>query len=58
MCGMNSKISTRNASSVTSRVGIVRINSASRYRGLLEGEWKCAATARPKHISVKKAAMG
>lgn len=58
ICGTNSRMSTRNARSETRSVGNVSINRASRYRGEWAGEWKCAATASPKHINVRKAATG
>ena len=57
-CGMKSKMSTRNASSVSSRVGMVRMSSERRKRGECEGRWKCAAIARPRHTSTKNAAIG
>lgn len=57
-CGTNSRISTKKASSETSSVGNVSINRARRYRGEWAGEWKCAATESPKHISVRNAATG
>ena len=57
-CGTNSRMSTRKASSVTSRVGNVKIRSARRYRGEWAGEWKWAATESPKHMSVMRAATG
>jgi hypothetical protein len=57
-CGMNRRISTRKASSEASRVGMVRMKSASRKRGEWAGEWKCAATAREKHIKASNAATG
>lgn len=41
-----------------SRVGIVRMRTPRRKRGLWDGEWKCAATARAKQIRVRKVAMG
>jgi len=58
MCGTNSRMSTKKASSDTSSVGNVKINKARRYRGEWAGEWKCAATASEKHISVMRAATG
>jgi hypothetical protein len=57
-CGTNSKISTRKASSVTSSVGKVNISSPKRYFDEWAGEWKCAATERPKQTSVMRAATG
>ena len=41
-----------------SNVGIVRMSKARRYRGELEGAWKCAATAKPKQTRTKKVAIG
>jgi hypothetical protein len=57
-CGTNSRMSTRKASRETRSVGKVKISSARRYRGEWAGEWKWAATARPKQIRVMKAATG
>lgn len=37
---------------------MVRMKSASRKRGEWAGEWKCAATAREKHIKASNAATG
>jgi hypothetical protein len=51
-------MSTRKASRDTSRVGKVKISRARRYRGEWAGEWKWAATASEKHISVMRAATG
>jgi hypothetical protein len=56
--GTKSRISTRKARSDTRSVGKVKISSASKYRGEWAGEWKWAATASPKQISVMKAATG
>lgn len=56
--GTNSRMSTRKARRATSRVGKVNIKRASRYLGEWAGEWKWAATARPKQIRVSRAAMG
>jgi hypothetical protein len=57
-CGTKSSISTRKARSVTRRVGTVKMRRARRYRGDDDGAWKCAATPKPKHISVRNAATG
>jgi len=51
-------MSTKKASNETRRVGKVSISSARRYRGECAGEWKCAATASRKQISVMNAATG
>lgn len=51
-------MSTRKASRETRSVGKVKIKSASRYRGEWAGEWKWAATASPKQMSVIRAATG
>lgn len=40
------------------KVGMVRIKRPSKNRGELEGEWKCAATARMKQMRIIKVAMG
>jgi len=58
MWGTKRRISTRKARRVMSRVGIVRMRTPRRKRGLWDGEWKCAATARAKQIRVRKVAMG
>ena len=58
ICGTKSKMSTKKASSETNNVGKVNISRASRYRGECAGEWKCAATASTKQISVMNAATG
>ena len=51
-------MSTRKASRVMRRVGMVRMSKARRYLGELEGEWKCVATASPKQTSVRNAETG
>lgn len=58
ICGMNSRISTRNASSVIKRVGNVRINSAKRNLGECEGPRKCEAAASSVQTRVMNAATG
>lgn len=57
-CGTKSKMSTRNASRVTSRVGRSKISRARRKRGECEGPWKCAEAARQRQTRVRKAATG
>ena len=56
--GMNSKISTRKASRVTSNVGKLKIRRKSRKPGECAGPRKWEATARIVHIKVKNAAIG
>lgn len=57
-CGTNSRMSTKKARRVMSRVGMVRMRRARRKRGECPGAWKCAATAREKHIKTSNAAIG
>jgi len=58
MCGINSRISTRNASRVMRSVGKVKIKSARRNRGECDGPRKCNAAPRSVQTSVIKAATG
>jgi hypothetical protein len=58
MCGMNSKMSTKNASRVMRRVGKVSIRSASKNLGECEGPRKCDAAAKSVQMRVIKAATG
>jgi len=58
ICGINSRISTRKASSVMRSVGKVKIKSASRNRGECDGPRKCNAAPRSVQTSVIKAATG
>jgi hypothetical protein len=55
---MNSRTSTRNASSERINVRMLRMKTPNRYRGECEGEWKCAATARMSMMRVNRAAIG
>lgn len=57
-CGTKRRTSTKKARRETRRVGSRRIRTPRRYRGEWEGEWKWAATERPKQTKVRKAAMG
>jgi hypothetical protein len=56
--GTNRRMSTRKANKVTRSVGRRRMSSARRYRAECDGEWRCAAPARPRHIRLNSAAMG
>jgi len=58
ICGINNRISTRNASSVMRSVGNVKIKSARRNRGECDGPRKCNAAPRSVQTSVMKAATG
>jgi len=58
ICGINSRMSTRKASSVMRSVGNVKIKSASRNRGECDGPRKCSAAPRSVQTSVIKAATG
>lgn len=57
-CGMNSRMSTKKASRVMSKVGKLRISSQRRYRGECAAAWKCDAAARMVQMRVMKAATG
>ena len=57
-CGTKSKMSTKKASKVISRVGSSRMSKARRYRGECDGECRCAVAANMKQTSVKRAAIG
>jgi hypothetical protein len=57
-CGTKSRMSTRKAKRVMSKVGMVRIRRARRKRGECPGAWKCAAIARQKQIKTSNAAIG
>jgi len=56
--GIKSKMSTRNARRVTSRVGNVRMRRARRYRGECEGPRRCDAAAKTVQSKVNTAATG
>lgn len=58
MRGTKSRMSTRNARSEASSVGIVNMRRARRKRADDAGAWKCADTASIAHISVSNAAIG
>jgi hypothetical protein len=58
MCGTKSRTSMRNERRDRSSVNMLSMKMPRRYRGECEGEWKCAAAARPNITSVKRAATG
>ena len=57
-CGTKRRMSTRKANRVTRSVGRRRMSRARRYRAECDGECRCAAAARARHVKLSSAAMG